>query len=216
MTIPFAVKDCALIAIATGEQAQNLRELKHRLAATYPGCIYYHFWGVLLRPNFNIPEYQNDFAAWAYHGLHDNFLAERLALIDPLDFDDLEGLRRELIEVIEERLEENDWIPWVRANQQFDFIRSQIVVFDTRVRISEPEQLKELIPQLTVSSVFYHFIDARRRTLHRSDDFSEWLKGFGNGYTQLVGQINTVDPYFKSLTELRNQLAKIFEEYFGR
>jgi hypothetical protein len=213
MIDPFALKDCALIAMATGERAHNLRELRDRLEATRSGCIYYHFWGGLLRPTFDDPEYQNDFAVWAYHGLHDRFLAERLALVDPTDFDDLEDLRRELIEIIEERLDENELVPWAAAHQQFQFVRSQIVVFDTRVRISKPEELKGLMPQLTVGSVFYHFVDARRRTANKNDDFSEWFLGFGDDYKELLEQIASLDPYFKSLTELRVQLDEIFEEY---
>jgi len=216
MIDPFAVKDCALIAIATGERAHNLRELRDRLETTRPGCIYHHFWGGLLRPSFDDPEYQNDFAVWAYHGLHDRFLAERLALIDPTELADMEELRRELIEIIEERLDENELVPWASAHQQFHFIRSQIIVFDTRIRISEPEELKGHIPQLTVGSIFYHFVDARRRTANRSDDFSEWLKGFGNSYNKLLEQIAALDPYFKSLTELRSQLSQIVEEYVSR
>jgi hypothetical protein len=213
MTDPFAVNDCALIAIATGERANDLRELRDRLETTRPGCIYHHFWGGLLRPSFDDPEYQNDFAVWAYHGLHDRFLAERLALVDPTDFDDLEGLRRELIEIIEERLDENELVHWAVAHQQFQFIRSQIVVFDTRIRISKPEELAALIPQLTVGSVFYHFVDARRRTPNKNDDFSEWLIGFGDKYNELLEQVASLDPYFKSLTELRAQLGEIFQEY---
>ena len=213
MTDPFAVKDCALIAIATGECAHNLRELRDRLATTSQGCIYYHFWGGLLRPSFDDPEYQNDFAVWAYHGLHDRFLAERLALIDPTDFDDVEHLRRELIEIIEERLDENELVHWAVAHQQFQFVRSQIVVFDTGIRLGKPEELKTLIPQLRVGSVFYHFVDARGRTANKNDDFSEWLIGFGDNYDELLEQISSLDPYFKSLTELRAQLGAIFKEY---
>jgi hypothetical protein len=213
MIDPFAVKDCALISIATGERAQNLRELRDRLASTHPGCIYHHFWGGLLRPLFDDPEYQNDFAAWTFHGLHDTILAERLALIDPTDFSDLEDLRRELIEVIEERLDENEWVPWAKAGHQFQFIRSQIVVFDTRIRIKVPERLAELISSMSVSSIFYHFIDARRRTPWRIDDFSYWLAGFGDTYTDLLTHVASIDPYFTSLGELRSRLAAVFKEH---
>jgi hypothetical protein len=86
------------------------------------------------------------------------------------------------------------------------------VVFDTRIRLTKAEQLKEYIPHLTVGSIFYHFVDARRRTANRSDDFSEWLKGLGNSYQKLLEQIAALDPYFKSLTELRSQLCHILEE----
>jgi hypothetical protein len=57
---PFLFKDCALIAIAIGERARNLRELRERLHDIDPNSIYYHFWGGLLRPRFDDPEYHQD------------------------------------------------------------------------------------------------------------------------------------------------------------
>src|SRR5687767_14391939 len=39
---PFVVKDCTLVAIATGRRAQNLRELRDQLQIVHPGSIYYH------------------------------------------------------------------------------------------------------------------------------------------------------------------------------
>jgi hypothetical protein len=65
----FAIKDCAPIAIATVIRAQNFRKLIERLSV-HPGCIYYYLWRGLLRPKFTDPEYNNDFAAWAFHRLH--------------------------------------------------------------------------------------------------------------------------------------------------
>ena len=93
----FVVRDCALIGLATGKRAQNLRELRDCLETITPGSIYYHFWGGRLRSRFDDPEFNNDFAAWARHALHDWVLAERLAVIDPTAAADLEELRRDLI-----------------------------------------------------------------------------------------------------------------------
>lgn len=211
---PFAVKDCALIAIGTGERAQNLRELRDRLLTVEKGCIYHHFWGGLLRPSFDEPEYQNDFAAWAWHGLRNARLAERLALIDPCDYADTEQLRRELVEVIEETLEESELVPWAKANQQFYFIRSQVVVFDTRMRLDRPEMLKDLIPLLSVGSIYYHFIDARQRSATSRDDFSEWLLGFGDAYKGAAERLSAIDPYFSPLTELRREIDSVVKAIF--
>ena len=213
MTESFTLKDCALIAIATGQQAQTLRELRDRLATTQLSCIYYHFWGGLLRPRFDDPEFQNDFAIWVRHSIHDKPLAERLALIDPTHFDDLEDLRRELIDVIEERLDESEVLPWTKASQRFYFVRSQIVVFDTGKRFHDPGDLKTLIPHLSAGSVFYHFIDARRRSSSGHDDFTEWLLGFADEYKALVDRIAIIDPYFTTLVDLREELACVFEKY---
>jgi hypothetical protein len=215
-TVSFAIKDCALAAIATGKRAQNLRELRDILQAIHPDSIYYHFWGGLLRPRFDDPEFNNDFAGWARHGLHDTRLAERLSVIDPTDFTELEELRQELLEVIEERLDETEWIPWSRVDQQFHFIRSQIVVFDTYKRIDTPQELALAVPNMSVGSIFYHFIDARRRTEDSVDDFEAWLAGFGTKYADLYNKIAAIDPYFISLSELRIQLVSLFNSYFKK
>lgn len=216
MADPFAVKDCTLISIATGKEAQNLRELSDRLETIHPGCIYYHFWGGMLRPAFDEPEYQNDFAAWAWRSLHDTYLAERLAIIDPTHFKDLEELRRELLEVIEERLMQSEFVPWARAGQRFKFIRSQIVVFDTGIRFDHPRELARFIPRMSLGSIFYHFIDARRRTERRRSDFVEWLCSFEqNNFDGLTKQLNRIDPYFTSLAQLRGEIESAFKTHTG-
>ncbi|WP_309474805.1 DUF5752 family protein [Dissulfurirhabdus thermomarina] len=212
---PFHVRDCSLVAMATGIRAQNLREFRDGLLACHPGSIYHHFWGRLLQPQFDEPEYSNDFAAWVFHGLHEKALAERLSVVDPREYDDMEALRDELVERVELHLEEMEFIPWARADQQFHFMRSAIVVFDTGVEIQDPAQLADLVAHMSLGSVFYHFIDARRRTEHRCDDFCAWLGGMSDTYPELRRRIMTLDPYFSSLKELRFRLAELFREYFA-
>lgn len=211
---PFDVKDCALAALATGKSAQNLKELRDIIETVLPESIYYHFWGGQLKPRFDDPEYHNDFASWTRHALHDGILAEELGMIDPTHLPDLEELRRELIDTIEERLDTSEQIPWAPPDQKFHFITSQIVVFDTNHTIEEPLELVEIVPAMTSSSIFYHFIDARRRTFGNIDDFSAWLYGFEDTYRELCQRLGSLDPFFCSLTELRDQLSHLFKSYF--
>lgn len=213
----FAVKDCALSAIATGTRAHNLPEFASCLQSVHPGSIYYHFWGGLLRPGFDDMEANNDFANWvrSADGLHDETLAERLNVVDPTDFVTLEDLRSELVELVEERMYESERLRLTNADMPFSFIRSKIVVFNTRKLIEEPRQLATMLPGMSVGSVFYHFIDARRRTETGEDDFRAWLRGCGEEYSELCDKLAEVDPYFVSLVELRAQLAALFAEHFG-
>lgn len=211
----FAVKDCALIAIATGRRAASFKELREILLNVDPGSIYYHFWGGLIQPRFEEREYNNDFAGYVRHGLHDAVLAERLAMVDPTDYQDTEMLRQELVELIDERLDEAEYLLWVRSVQPFEFIRSQIVVFDTGLRFDSPQALAAGVPKLSANSIFYHFIDARRRTEGGIDDFRFWLSAFGDAYSDLCGQLAELDPFFVSLSELRLQLGKIFTSYLS-
>lgn len=212
----FRILDCALVPIATGEKAQNLREFRDLLKKIHSGSIYYHFWGGLLHPHFDDPEFQNDFAVWASRDLHDPKLAEQLSIIDPNTYKDVEDLRNEVIEIIEERLSESDHVPWVKPGHEFDFIRSQIVIFDTGISYSDPEELIVPIPCMSLGSIFFHFIDARRRTQESKNDFSVWLKGFGDRYSGLIEGLDAIDPYFTTLNELRQEIYRVYDNYFKK
>ncbi len=212
--VPFAVRDCALITLATAIKAQNLREFRDGLERMPAGSVYHHFWGRLLRPQFDEPEYISDFASWAYHGLHEKSLAEQLSVISPVDFDDPESLRLELIEVVEQRLDQSELVPWARADQQFHFLDSQIVVFDTGLRIERPSEMGACLATLSTGSIYYHFIDARNRTEQRCDDFSAWLAGFGEDVQPLRQALMAVDPYFSSLKEIGQIVTGIFRQFF--
>ena len=211
---PFYIKDCALIAIATGKRAQNLRELREHLREIEPGSIYYHFWGGLLRPRFDDTEYHNDFAIWVARSLHNKSLAERLGVIDPVAFESIEDLRNELMEIIDESLDETEFPQWTKRDDQFEFIRSQIVVFDTAISVSRPEGLLDIIRNISVGSVFYHFIDARHRNENSLDDFQNWLSGCGDDYAPLCQKIREKNSYFSPLRELKRDLEEVFSEHF--
>lgn len=211
---PFRIKDCALAVLATGRKARLLQEFRTVLSEVEPSCLYHHFWGGLLQPRFDEREYNNDFAAWVHHGIHDAVLAERLAALDPTRFADLESLRRDILELIDNRLDEAEQLFWSRATRQFEFMRSQIVVFDTDRRLQRPEQLASVVPLMSTSSIFYHFVDARRRTRDTHDDFSDWLAAWGGEYANLREQLVGVDPYFGSLSELRAELSRLFAAHF--
>ncbi|HYW92288.1 MAG TPA: DUF5752 family protein [Gammaproteobacteria bacterium] len=206
----FAVKDCALIAIATGLRAVTLGDLQDHLRVVALESLYYHFWGGLLQQRFEPREYNNDFAEWARHALHYAPLAERLAVLDPTDHPDLGDLRRELLDRVEESLYESEDLGWMHAIRPFEFIRCQTVVFDTDRRIRGPDELADVIPALPPSSLFYHFIDARRREPLGVDDFRAWLQGWGPDRQALIDRLSGVDPYEGGLNELRASLVAAF------
>lgn len=214
--LPFYVKDCALASIATGINARSLIELKDQLSTIHSSSIYYHFWGGRLRTSFEYTEYHNDFSSWVHDFLHDDILAERLELLNPQDFENIEELRNELIEIIDDRLEEREIIPWVKAENKFHFVKYKIIVFQTRHQVNIPNELVRIIPLLTRSSLFYHMIDASLRTPSHTNDISEWLNQYQGQYQDLVNAIKRVDPYLISLTDLQTKLLDITTAYFSK
>lgn len=210
----FYVKNCSLAAIATGEKASSLVELRDKLLTIDEGSVYYHFWGGRMNPRFVETQHHNDFASWAYHRLHDRVLAEKLNVIDPTEFSNLEALRQEVLETIEKRLDDYDMVVWTKKEDRFSFIRSLVIVFESAFSLSQPQDLKETIPSLPPSSIFYHFIDARARTAEGLDDFSVWLNTFGSEYAGLTERFRAIDPYFLSLVQLKEELVKAVHFFF--
>ncbi|MDZ7781410.1 MAG: DUF5752 family protein [Halioglobus sp.] len=76
--------------------------------------------------------------------------------------------------------------------------------------------MAEVLPQLSLGSIFYHFIDARRRVDDRVDDFREWLSLFGDRYAELRERLAGVEPYFSSMTEIREHLTRVVQEDASR
>ncbi len=204
---PLQIKDCALLQIATGVSAQNLQELTESLSLIHPDSITYHFFGTKLRASFEAPEYQNDFAAWAYKSLHDNGLAERLSLINPGRFSSTDDLRDKLIEVIRLSLSENEPPAIAKESEKFQFIRSEEVLFDMNMSVSNPKQLADLITEMPLGSIYYHFVDSK-------NSIGSWLSQFGDDYKDLSQEIMNIDPYFYTLDELRTKASQVFCDYF--
>ena len=64
-----------------------------------------------LADHFDLDEFPNDLARWCWDMLGDHMLAEQLGLIDPYQYESIESLRADLINVIEERVWGIDRVP---------------------------------------------------------------------------------------------------------
>ncbi len=208
MVEPFLVKDCALISCMGGvEPAMNLRELRERTANCPIECLFHHFCQTVLRPTFDDPEFRNDLAVWAARDLRDRTVAERLGAINPYQFDDLEQLRRQTLEIIDNRLSELETLAWVPRGLEFRFMRSLTIVFDTGLILRTPEDFVANIAQMSSSTLYFHFVVAQGRFPKMIDDFSVWLEQFGSDTESIVTALRSVDFYYLTLSELKTELC---------
>ncbi len=210
---PFQIKDCALIVrISDMLPAINLREFRQQLTQCPIDSVYHHFFECALRPSFDDPEFHNDFARWAKRDLHDSVLAERLEIINPYEFPDLEELRKNVVDIVDDRLSEIHTIPWALDDSAFIFHSATTVVFDTTNTINSPQELSRAVREMTAGSVYYHFWEARRRTEERIDDFTVWLKDWNHHGAETIKALSEIDFYFMGLSELRGRLIEVFDQ----
>jgi len=85
------------------------------------------------------------------------------------------------------------------------------VVFDTGVRISHPRELAASIGEMTGGSVYFHFLEARRRPPFGKDDFTAWLLENNDGERNrpYIEALARIDFYFHTLVHLRRELTKV-------
>jgi hypothetical protein len=206
---PFVVMDCVLLTRMSGlHEAASLRELRERVAVCGENVLYYHFYETLLRPSFDYPDYHNDFAVWAKLQLTDPVLAERFGVLDPFAFSSMEELRGVMLDVIDERLNALLFAPAVSRGAEFYFFEADTVVFDTGDRIDAPVQLAKAVARMTTGSIFFHFIEARRREPVGMDDFSAWLLRFGEETSACREALQSIDFGFLTLSELRSEICE--------
>jgi hypothetical protein len=215
MDNPFYVKDCARICRMAGVHAAvSLRELRARIEVCPTASLYHHFCETKLRPSFDDPVYQNDFALWAARSLRDQSLAERLGVINPYDYADLDDLRNELVDLIDDHLAEIPTNPQALRGDNFHFMQAMTVVFDTKVKVETLPGLLPAVSRMTPGSIYFHIIEARRRTSDGRDDFSTWLRPLGGTANEIADVISQSDFYFLSLREIQERMVALLQAQF--
>lgn len=209
----FKVRDCALITKMAGlHAAMNLRELYYLIKVCSKESLFHHFCELPIRATFDNPEFKNDFALWSYHNLRDRIIAERLGIINPYAFQNMDELREYVLDLLVERVSELSYIPSVPIGEEFRFMEAATWVFDTHVRLHSPEELIEALPSFSDSTIYYHFVESRRRTDDQKDDFSLWLKDKGPLAEELCQRYATVDFYALNLREIKTRLVQTSED----
>jgi hypothetical protein len=164
---------------------------------------------------FMLDEFPNDLARWCWCDLEDRAAGERLALIDPYRQPSHDALRKEIIEVIEDRLSSaQQTAPACPPGTEFHLVGSQLVAYETGVRLETMAALAENLPRMSLRSLFYHVHDARRRSGGQTDDFSAWLEAAGADARLLQG-IRAIDFYFMNLRQLQATLMDVFQSQFS-
>ncbi len=207
MTTPFEFKQYTSILKSTGKRAKNLRELREGISAVSKESIFHHTYQYFLKAH--LLDYTNDFAQWAGESIEERALSERLSNIDPYAFKDMDGLRTEMIKVIDDYLgnfpEPRDAVP----GDEFYFNEAVIFVFPAGVRAKNLAEFLMAIKYIDASSIYDHFFEARVR-LGGIDDFSKWFES-ELGKKGLSEKIRLIDPFMHNIEKIRGHISELLE-----
>jgi trehalose synthase-fused probable maltokinase len=208
---PFSFVACVELREFVGVRAEDERQLAELIEQVPLDSIYYHTHSFFLRHRFVAGPYPNDFATWAALHVRDQILGERLAMVDPALFPDLEALRQELVATVDDHLRSLQIVPRIVSGEPFEFVRSRIVEIPTGVETRTLAELRQALLEVDVSAIYFHLVEARMRLGRGQNDFAAWLE-HALGLGELATRVRAINPYGGSLERTRARLIQLCDE----
>jgi len=208
---PFLFVGCWELREMLGRSARDEQQLLEAIEEIPLDSLYYHTHSFFLRHKYLAGPYPNDFATWAAIQVRDRVLGERLGILEPYEFENLEVLRAEIVATIEEHLSQLQIIPRALYGEPFHFMQSRIIAVSTGLQAYTLTQFREILATIDVSVIFYHTFEAMLRLGRRRGDFALWIEE-QIGLPQLAEKISKLDLYMTSLESIRDRIIKLCDE----
>lgn len=210
---PFEFIDCLELREMLGRTAWDERELLTGIEEVPAESIFYHTHSAFLRSRYLAAPYHNDFATWAAIQVRDRVLGERLAVVDPFDFPDVELLRAELVTIIDDHLSDLQTVPRIVYGEPFDFMRAQLIAVPTGVTVRTLSEFRAALARVDLSAIYYHFF---RPEMRRGRwEAVQWLADeLGEG--RLAEEIRAFNPYIGTLDGLQSRLLTLCDAALDR
>lgn len=212
---PFLFIGCSELQEILGKEADDEKRLVELIEEVPLDSIYYHTHSFFLRHHYIPGAYANDFAQWVATQVRDLVLGERLAVLDPFDFKNLEALREELISIIDDHLSRTSVVPRAIFGKPFYFKQSRIIEVPTGLRARTLQDFRSALSDVEISAIYYHMFEARIRLPREESDFSLWIRKY-LGLPELSERIRVLNPYVGSLERLRSSLLVACDEFLTK
>lgn len=202
---PFSFSGCWELKEMLGRTARDERQLLETIEEIPLDSVYYHTHSFFLRHQYIAGPYPNDFATWAAVQVQDHVLAEKLGILDPFDYETLDALRIEIVNIIEDHLSRLQIIPRTIYGEPFHFMQSRIIENATGLKARTLPEFREILSTADASVVYFHTFEAMLRLGRQKGDFPLWIES-QLGQIELAAAISQLDLYMSNLESIRKQI----------
>jgi Family of unknown function (DUF5752) len=208
---PFFFTGCWELKEMVGRSARDEQQLLEAIEEIPLDSLSYHTHSFFLRHAYIAGPYPNDFATWAAIQVRDRVLGEKLGILDPYDFENLEALRAEIVNIVDEHLSQLQIIPRVIYGEPFYFMQSRIIEVPTGLEARTLMEFRKILATVDISAVYYHNFEAMLRLGRRMGDFALWIEEQLH-LPELAQKISRLDFYMTSLESIRHRIIKLCDE----
>jgi hypothetical protein len=194
----------------TGLRATTLGQLLALIKDVPGSSIYHHTHRFLQQHQYLSPEPPNDFAHWVTDILGEDDLGEKLASIDTMQYSTIRELREKIASTIENYLQYSQFakLKFASSGEEFHFIKSVSFILPTNYAAYDLEEFSRILKKITIDSIYFHIFEARLRLEKPANDFSLWVEN-SLGDKELADNISDLDPYTRTLEDLRDNIIRI-------
>ena len=215
--MPFRFVSCMELREVLGKRAMDEHRLLELIEEVPTDSIYYHTHSYFLRHAYTQQLYSNDFATWVVLYAQDRVLGERLGVLDPFDFSDIEQLRDEIVRIMADHLNHSSVVPRCVVSEPFEFIRSHIIEIPLGLEAKTLSEFHDALAEVEVGAVYNHVCEARMRKRLLSVDFACWLSSEeGLGLQDLALDVERVGRLGLSLEGMRNKILRLCDQELAR
>ena len=208
----FRFVSCVEVIELLGRKAWDEAQLMDLLDEVPLDSIFFHTHGYFLRHKYLVGPYRNDFADWVATEVRDRVLGEKLGVLNPYEFGDLEAIRGKLIDTIDAHLSKIGVVPGVIYGEPFHFMQSKVVGIPTGVKAKTLGEFRDGLSRVDAGAIYYHVFEAMTRRGRKKSDFIIWLEEELD-LPELAERIRRLDPYMYSLEALRERILRLCDEF---
>jgi hypothetical protein len=208
--MPFRFVSCMELREVLGKRAMDEHRLLELIEEVPADSIYYHTHSYFLRHAYTQQLYSNDFASWVVLYAQDRVLGERLGVLDPFAFGDIEQLRDEILRIMADHLNHSTASSRCVVSEPFEFIRSHIIEVPLDLETRTLNEFYDALANVEVGAVYNHVCEARMRKRQLSVDFARWLSSEeGLGLQELALRVEQVGRLGLNLEGMRNKILRL-------
>jgi hypothetical protein len=209
---PFVFYTERHLVVLTGIQARTLSQLVAGVKDVPGSSIFYHTHRLFLAHHYVTPLVYNGFALWVEEALQEEALGEKLAAIDLREFTTIRQLRETIIATIRKHVRTTGSRKRIcPPGDEFNFCRSKSFIMPMGIVATDVRDFFTKLPSITNTSLYFHFLEARLRLGHATNDFSLWLAS--EGAPELAQAIDDLDPYVRTLDELKSDILALGHQH---
>ena len=141
-------------------------------------------------------------------------MAEKLGVIEPLGYANLEDLRKDIVTTLSRHIESQPYLHKAPAGRELHILSSIRFSIRTGDSARDLTEFHDALKKASPATIYLHAFESRLRSSKGVSDFSVWLEN-DLDENDLARQIGELNPHSQPLLELKQKILEMVATRMG-